>query len=454
MISIESQDWDELLKLLKDTEESLAALSVGDGEKEIERSRQSLVAFHTTASMFGFEGLEKAGVELEKFLTGNVSAGSVDSIAALEFAISSVIDQMNSFSNGNGSSPEIDLIEILEILNPPDMAASALEGNELSPEPVEPIAQTGLESNDGDPALELDFTNFTELVKEWGGELSVFPEADSGAEFCLTFKGSAGSLKKLEKLFFADESMGSVSKTPAEEAAINNLVANGAEFMKAFSSGDLDTAQKILLKLSDQQPDSSGLYKQIGGMARGLHDSIRGFLNTLDPSLNEIVKDKIPDSGNRLEHIMKMTEKAAITTLDHVETVQERLSKEVEQISVLRGLIGGLTAIGDSAGGKLEQAAQSLNDIETIIGQNRSDLDIIMTAQDYQDLSGQILLKVTQLLKDIEDKLVNVIRTFGVKAETAKQNEKTELYGPAHSACENAVHSQDEVDSMLAEFGF
>jgi len=248
--------------------------------------------------------------------------------------------------------------------------------------------------------------------------------------------------------------MGSVSKTPAEEAAINNLVANGAEFMKAFSSGDLDTAQKILLKLSDQQPDSSGLYKQIGGMARGLHDSIRGFLNTLDPSLNEIVKDKIPDSGNRLEHIMKMTEKAAITTLDHVETVQERLSKEVEQISVLRGLIGGLTAIGDSAGGKLEQAAQSLNDIETIIGQNRSDLDIIMTAQDYQDLSGQILLKVTQLLKDIEDKLVNVIRTFGVKAETAKQNEKTELYGPAHSACENAVHSQDEVDSMLAEFGF
>lgn len=350
MISIESQDWDELLKLLKDTEGSLAALSVGDGEKEIERSRQSLVAFHTTASMFGFEGLEKAGVELEKFLTGKVSAGSVDSIAALEFAISSVIDQMNSFSNGNGSSPEIDLNEILEILNPPDMAASALEGNELSPEPVETIAQTGLGSVDEDSALELDFTNFTELVKEWGGELAVFPEADSGAEFCLTFKGPAGSLKKLEKLFFADESKGSVSRTPAEEAAINNIVANGTEFMKAFSSGDLDTAQKILLKLSDQQPYSSGLYKQIGGMARGLHDSIRGFLNTLDPSLNEIVKDKIPDSGNRLEHIMKMTEKAAITTLDHVETVQERISKEVEQISALRGLIGGLTAIGDSAG--------------------------------------------------------------------------------------------------------
>ena len=87
-----------------------------------------------------------------------------------------------------------------------------------------------------------------------------------------------------------------------------------------------------------------------------MHDSIRGFLNTLDPSLKEIVKEKIPDSGNRLEHIMEMTEKAAITTLDHVEAMQERFTREVEQISSLRALIGGLSAIGDSAGKKLDES--------------------------------------------------------------------------------------------------
>ena len=63
--------------------------------------------------------------------------------------------------------------------------------------------------------------------------------------------------------------------------------------------------------------------------------------------------------------------------------------------------------------------------METIIGEHRSDLDIILTAQDYQDLSGQIILKITQLLKDIEDKLVNLIRTFGVKTETSKLNDET-----------------------------
>ena len=97
MTPLEPQDWNELVGLLKDTEESLSALSVGDAEKEIEKSRRSLLSFHTTAAMLGLETLEKAGLELEKFLTSEVSPGSVDSIAVLGFAVSSVIDQMRTF---------------------------------------------------------------------------------------------------------------------------------------------------------------------------------------------------------------------------------------------------------------------------------------------------------------------------------------------------------------------
>jgi chemotaxis protein CheZ len=126
----------------------------------------------------------------------------------------------------------------------------------------------------------------------------------------------------------------------------------------------------------------------------------------------------------------------------------------MEHIKGLRGLIGGLAAIGDGAGKKLDQAAQALDAVETIIGQHRSDLDVILGAQDYQDLSGQIIVKISQLLKDIESKLVNLIRTFGVKSDSGKQKTNDELYGPVHAGSENAVHSQDEVDSLLAEFGF
>ena len=455
MTALESQDWNELIKYLRDAEESVSALSAGDGEKEMERSRRSFESFYSAAAMLGLGRLEKAGLELEKFLTEKVSPGATDSITVLGFAVSSVIDQMRTFKNGSGA-PEIDLNELVEILRPSETAACVAGENEL---PVETMPETswsmdeaGLESLEGG-AEKPGFTNLIELVRSWGGEFSVIPDGDSGGKFTITFTRSTDSLKEIEKLLSAPDPMAGPHRS-AEDGGIKSLMTKGKELIKAFSSGDLAGAQTILLNMANQQCDSSGLYKEIGGLARGLHDSIRSFLSTLDPSLHEIVEDKIPDSGIRLEHILEMTEKAAITTLDHVEAMQERLSNEMEHLSGLRGLLGGLRAIGDSAGKKLDQGAQALDAMETIISENRSDLDTIHLTQDYHDLSGQIIQKVTNLLKDMELKLVNLIRTFGARTETCGQKESTELYGPVHAGVENSVHSQDEVDSLLAEFGF
>jgi chemotaxis protein CheZ len=451
MTPLEPEDWNELVGLLKETEESLSVLSDGDAEKEIEKSRRSLLSFHSTAAMLGLETLEKAGIELEKFLTSEVSPGSVDSIAVLGFAVSSVIDQMRTSTNGNGHG-QIDLNEILEILGQPETTASAPVEDELPPVVPEICETTDETPHEDLTGIEesVAFRNLSELVTNWGGELSV---SSDGAQFSLTLAGSAESLQRIEKLLSVDPSV-RMAHSPADDALLDKVIARGKEFMDAFSAGDLPRAQEILLNLADHQKDSSGLYKEIGSLARGLHDSIRGFLSTLDPSLQEIVINKIPDSGNRLEHMMEMTEKAAVTTLDHVDAMQERLTSELEQISGLRSLLGGLNAIGDGAAKKLAQGAEVLNAIETIIGEHRSDLDIILTAQDYQDLSGQIILKISQLLKDMELKLVGLIRTFGVKPATSKQQSGEELYGPAHAAVDNAVHSQDDVDSLLADFGF
>ncbi|HIJ75523.1 MAG TPA: hypothetical protein HPP81_02285 [Deltaproteobacteria bacterium] len=457
MMALESQEWDELIKFLQDAEESVSALVAGDVEKEMEKSRRSVVSFYTTAAMLGLGELEKAGLELEKFLTDKVSPGATDSISVLGFAVSSVIDQMRTFKNGNGV-PEIDLNELLEILKPSEAAALVSGGNELPletvPEASGSMDEAGLESPLEGGSEKPVLTNLIELVRSWGGELSMTSEGSSGDKISLTFTRSADFLKEIEKLLGASDPMAGAPHSFAGDVGVKSLVTTGREFVKAFSGGDLAGAQTILLNIANHQLNSSGLYKEIGGLARGLHDSIRGFLSTLDPSLYEIVEDKIPDSGNRLEHILQMTEKAAVTTLDNVESMQERLSNEMHQISELRGLLGGLRAVGDSARKKLDQGAQVLDAMETIISENRSDLDAILIAQDYHDLSSQIINKITKLLKDMELKLVSLIRTFGVKTETGRQNADSELYGPAHAAVENAVHSQDEVDSLLAEFGF
>jgi chemotaxis protein CheZ len=450
MTPLEPEDLNELASLLKDTEESLSVLSVGDWENEMEKSRRCLLSFHSTAAMLGLESLEKAGVELEKFLTSKVTPGNIDSISALGFAVSSVLDQMRTFGNGNGS-PQIDLNELSEMLGQSETTACAPDEGELPPVVPEicgTIDETPAEALAGTDDTP-DFSSLSELAKSLGGEFSMSSDGDK----ChLSFSGSAESLKKIEKLLLTSGSL-DIAMLP-EDASLAKALAGGKEFMDAFTGGDIPRAQEILLNLAEQQNHSSGLYKEIGGLARGLHDSIRGFLSNLDPSLHELAVDKIPDSGNRLEHMMEMTEKSAITTLDHVEAMQERLSGELEQISSLRALFAGLRAIGDSAGKKLAEGAQALNSIETIISQHRSDLDIILTAQDYQDLSGQIILKIMQLLKDLELKLVDLIRTFGVKPETGKQEKDGDLYGPVHAEKDNAVHCQDEVDGLLAEFGF
>ncbi len=456
MIELETQDWDELVKLLSEAEQSVTAMSSGDGEKEMEKSRRALVAFHTTAAMLGLDGLEKTGVELETFLTDSVSPGfSMDSITSLGFAISSVIDGMKALKNGKGDH-EIDLSEIQEILRPSQSEAATANQVQAAaqsvPETVESVE--ALPGGAKDSGADGDLEHLKDMVRNLGGELSIDFDQHSAGTFKVTFTGSADTLRKIEKLLGAGERLTSGSYRTIEESMVQTVVANVKEFIEAFSSADMSTAQGILLKLADQPRADTGLYKEIGVLARGLHDSIRSFQNTLDPSLKEIVEDRIPDSGNRLEHILEMTEKAAITTLDHVEAMQERLSSEMDHISRLRGVLGGLKAIGDSAGKKLDESARTLDSMEEIIGGHRSDLDIILGAQDYQDLSGQIIQKITKLLKDIEGKLLNLIRTFGVRLETSGQKKGDELYGPAHAAVEDAVHSQDEVDALLSEFGF
>lgn len=452
MIACDMDDWNELVGILKETEERLTALNVGDFDKEAERSRQSIQSFRTTAAMLGLDDLEKVGAELEKFLSCNVaSTRSMDTVAVFGFALGSLVEQMRNTSKDSDAAG-IDLEEIFEILGSsgdegaPFSEEVLTEGTEGVEVPMQ-VTADGIET-DGTQRRRL-----VELVRSLGGELSIIPNGEAGSKFTMTFSGTSESLEKFEKLLCASNASSSQPEQTVSpgDARIEKVIAKGKEFMEAFSSGDMVRSQEILLALSDQQYQS-GLYKEIGGLARGLHDSIRTFLHTLDPSLKEMVEDKIPDSGNRLEHMLELTEKAAITTLDHVEAMQDRLIIENEQVTRLQTIIAGLSAIGDPAGKKLGEGLEIIEELSGVITQHRSDLDAILTAQDYQDLSGQIILKITKLLKDLELRLVNMIRTFGVKVETGKS--KDELYGPAHVGREDSVHSQDEVDSLLAEFGF
>jgi len=93
----------------------------------------------------------------------------------------------------------------------------------------------------------------------------------------------------------------------------------------------LDQARELvqLLEMGEQQaanelvnglafPGNSELFAEVGKLTRQLHDSLKSF--QVDPSLNSLLAEDIPDAKKRLSHVIDMTEQAANKTMDAVES--------------------------------------------------------------------------------------------------------------------------------------
>ena len=96
-----------------------------------------------------------------------------------------------------------------------------------------------------------------------------------------------------------------------------------------------------------------------------------------------------------------------------------------------------------------------VNDVEARTKLIDAHLTDIMMAQDFHDLTGQVVAKVVSLAAELEDSLVKLL----VQAAPAEQAHKVEsaiLHGPVVNPQGRAdvVANQGEVDDLLASLGF
>jgi chemotaxis protein CheZ len=476
MIGVEKEDLEDLTELLAKVSEA-AALLTDDGNKpeHMETIRQGLKSFHTTAAMLGLESVERCGIALQDFFTSKISTiEAVDAGLVLSFvsAVKAIKTEMKSFSSDNAEHVfDVDrIIEILYSIPEPltqDEVAGELTEDELPPgffsasESGESQTDDELaDSASADSILmhhgeedQIDFSELRRITESLDGQLLVESNG-SGGVFQLSFPLSQAKILKVQHLLSSpDLNVTFGSELGQQDGRLEKVLNVFQSFVLSFSSGDMIAAREILLNLSEQQ-QQAGLYKQVGVLARQLHDSLKSFGDSIDPDLVNMVEDKIPDSGSRLEHILRLTERAANTTLDHVEAMQKRNQMEQTTLARLKELLASMRAVGDKAQGLIVEAKESLDELKDSVIKTSADLITVSTAQDYQDITGQIILKIIALLKDLESNLVNVIRTFGVRPEGHKESVPEELYGPVHDGVATAMHSQDDVDSLLAEFGF
>jgi chemotaxis protein CheZ len=207
-----------------------------------------------------------------------------------------------------------------------------------------------------------------------------------------------------------------------------------------------------------EQNSASGsqdeVLSRIGHLTRSLHDSLRGL--GLDKLIERAASD-IPDARDRLDYVARLSEQAAqrvLNATDAASPLQDRIdSGSTELAGRWQQLLDGA---GEGDWRALAQATLAqLEANRKDAAATRSHLMDIMMAQDFQDLTGQVISRVTALAQGLERQLVELLVDFA-PAEVKRDYDNGLMNGPQINPNGNAevVANQGQVDDLLDSLGF
>jgi len=205
----------------------------------------------------------------------------------------------------------------------------------------------------------------------------------------------------------------------------------------------------------------------VGHLTRTLHESIRNFhIDTANSATNEEAS-KIEDASDRLAYVVDMTNKAANKTLDLVEETMpyaSGISTEAKQLKEDWSRLQRKEMKPDEFRQLTSKMGTFLSKLCNDSDKVYSNLSDILLAQDFQDLTGQVINRVTTLVKDVEENLVKLVTMAGkvdqmtgnVQQEVKQQETNMKGEGPQiHAeARDDVVSGQDDVDDLLSSLGF
>jgi chemotaxis protein CheZ len=226
---------------------------------------------------------------------------------------------------------------------------------------------------------------------------------------------------------------------------ISNERASVADTMAEAPTAAVGPAQ------AEGEPD---VFHRIGSLARTLHDTLRelGYDKEVGRALQSL-----PDARERLSYIANLTGQAAERTLTAVEqgkSVSDTLHGDVDRLSAewkklyageldveafkalagrTRDFFGGFSAHGERINACLLE---------------------IMMAQDFHDLTGQVIQRIVKVAQNLEDQLLKLLLDTAPADRRCGVEEKW-LNGPAVGAqSEGVVANQAQVDQLLESLGF
>ncbi|MEA2117898.1 protein phosphatase CheZ [Halovibrio sp. HP20-50] len=220
-----------------------------------------------------------------------------------------------------------------------------------------------------------------------------------------------------------------------------------------------DTTMPSVLGKQDQSDD---MIHRIGHLTRLLRDSMKEL--GLDQQISQAAQ-AIPDANDRLNYVASMTEQAAERALNAVERAQP-LQDDLESEGAAldkrwQAAMAKQVEVESDPALVADTQHYLSNTLPKATGDTQKELLEIMMAQDFQDLTGQVIKKMTEVIKLIEEQLVQVLVdnvpnvTDGVKHEDNRDEHAKLRNGPQVGKDKTDVATgQDQVDDLLDDLGF
>ncbi len=234
------------------------------------------------------------------------------------------------------------------------------------------------------------------------------------------------------------------------------------ELVAALEAGDEDKAEALLASLTKMH--ETELFQQLGRLTRDFHEAMNKF--RYDDRVSTLAKEEIPDAKERLKYVIQRTDDAAHRTMNAVESslpVCESLLEKSQELNRLWRRFTQRELTPQQFRELSKQLGVFLGEVEGEAETLKQHLTDVLMAQDFQDITGQIITRVINLVEEVEHSLVELIKLGGKNlkpkpksVDKAKENEGSKLDGPQIPGMESqgVVSGQDEVDDLLSSLGF
>ncbi|MCK9508900.1 MAG: protein phosphatase CheZ [Pigmentiphaga sp.] len=258
----------------------------------------------------------------------------------------------------------------------------------------------------------------------------------------------------LEALFdqISNETLARLDALPSMEAPVS---ASPAPVPAAAPAPEVLAAAAAVADASTVQEDPQAFYQRVGALTRQLHNALRelGYQKKVEEAVSSL-----PDTRQRLDYIARLTGDAANRALSNVEQGQSIQQKVSDEGAALRKQWDALFACKLSVA-QFKQLSQDTRGYLDTVQRGTEDTQVLLTdimmAQDFHDLTGQVIQKIVALVQHFEDELVKLLIESTPPEKRASVKSEW-MNGPVIDGAnrDDVVTDQSQVDELLESLGF